>query len=55
MTKQQIDRLVSAAKAWAAFQDGDSLYDQDGDPKLKADAIEARERLLSIIEDLPIS
>ena len=49
----QVLRLIRAAKKWADFQDGDSLYDQDGDPKLKAEAIEARERLLKIIDDLP--
>lgn len=45
-------RVVEAAKAWAAFQEGDSLEDQRTDPKLQAAAIEARERLLSAIERL---
>lgn len=49
---EQIDMLVNAAKRWAEFQDGDSLEDQVTDPKLHAEAIEARERLLSIIEAL---
>ncbi|MGE4340780.1 MAG: hypothetical protein AB7E55_33240 [Pigmentiphaga sp.] len=55
MTQQQIERLVRAAKAWAAFQEGDSLNYQGFDAKLKAEAIEARERLLDVIDDLPNS
>lgn len=47
-----IDRLVSAAKAWAEYQDGDSLEDQATDERLRAAAIEARERLLWAIEAL---
>lgn len=52
-TTPQVIRFVRAAKAWAAFQEGDSLRDQDTDEKLKAEAIEARERLLNVIDDLP--
>lgn len=46
------ERLLRAAKRWAAFQEGDSLLDQDTDEKLRAEAIEARESLLTAIEDL---
>jgi len=53
MTQVQIDRLVNAAKKWAAFQEGDSLEDQQTDARLRAEAIEAREALLSVIESLP--
>lgn len=53
MTQQQIDKLVRAAKRWAAFQEGDSLEDQKTDEALRAEAIESRERLLDIINELP--
>jgi hypothetical protein len=55
MTTHQVQKLVAAAKRWAAFQEGDSLLDQDHDDHLKAEAIAARERLLSIIDELPNS
>lgn len=48
----QILRLIDSAKAWAAFQEGDSLIDQAHDEKLKSEAIDARERLLNVINDL---
>lgn len=51
-TQVQVQRLVDAANRWADFQDGDSLEDQETDTRLKAQAIEARERLLSAIEEL---
>ena len=50
----QIRKLVAAAKAWAAFQEGDSLEDQTTDAKLKAAAIEARERLLDAIDAVQV-
>ena len=53
MTQVQIDRLIRAAKHWASFQEGDSLEDQKTDERLRDAAIEARERLLKIIDDLP--
>ena len=53
MTKQQVRQLVRAAQVWAAYQDPDSLEDQKTDPRLQSEAIEARERLLQIIEELP--
>lgn len=53
MTPQQIDRLVEAARRWAAFQEPDSLEDQKTDSRLQGEAIEARETLLQIIDDLP--
>ena len=46
-------RLVIAAKRWAAFQEPESLEDQQSDSRLQAEATEAREQLLSIIHDLP--
>lgn len=52
MTQQQIDRLVTAAKCWAVFQEGDSLLDQETDERVRADAILARERLLDVINEL---
>lgn len=52
MTQQQIQRLVNAAKAWAAYQEGDSLEDQKTDERLRDSAIEARERLLAVVESL---
>ena len=52
LTETQIDRLVRAAKDWSAFQHGDSLEDQRTDERLKAQAIEARDRLLGVIDDL---
>ena len=51
-TKQQIERLIDAAKDWAAYQEGDSLLDQATDERIRDNAIEARERLLSAIESL---
>lgn len=45
-----IKRLIAAAKAWAIFQEGDSLGEQPFDSKLQEAAIEARERLLTAIE-----
>lgn len=48
----QEKRLLAAAKRWATFQEPDSLDDQKADPRLQAEAIEAREALLTIIEDL---
>jgi len=50
--QHDVQRLINAAKAWAVFQEGDSLEDQQFDPKLQDAAIEARERLLSAIEEL---
>jgi hypothetical protein len=54
MTRQQINRLLVAAKDWAAFQEPDSLEDQKTDSRLQSRAIEARERLLAVIDDLPL-
>lgn len=51
VTRSVEERLVRAAKRWASFQEGDSLEDQRTDAKLHAEAIEAREALLKIIEE----
>lgn len=53
LTPPQIQRLVTAAKRWATFQEGDSLEDQKTDSRLQGEAIEARERLLQVIDELP--
>jgi hypothetical protein len=53
MTSQQIERLLRAAKQWAAFQEPDSLEDQKTDPRLQSEAIEARERVLQVIDEMP--
>lgn len=53
ITKTQRDKLVRAAKRWAAFQEPDSLDDQKTDAHLQSEAIEAREALLTLIEELP--
>jgi len=52
-TIQQLERLILAAKRWARFQEPDSLEDQKTDTVLQAEAIEAREALLTIVEELP--
>lgn len=52
ITNQRVSRLIAAAKRWATFQEGDSLEDQATDSKLRNEAIEARETLLSAIEAL---
>lgn len=46
------DKVIAAAKAWAVFQEYDSLEDQKADHGLQAQAIEARERLLDAIDAL---
>jgi hypothetical protein len=51
-TPQQIRRLIEAAQEWALYQDPDSLEDQEVDPRLRDRANEAREKLLTAIEDL---
>ena len=48
----KVERLLFAAKRWAAFQEGDSFLNQATDEKLRDEAIEARESLLAAIEDL---
>lgn len=48
----QVLRLIEAAKDWAAYQEGDRLDDQSTDERLRAKAIEARERLLDQINAL---
>lgn len=52
-TVHQLERLILAAKRWARFQEPESVEDQKTDTVLQAEAIEAREALLTIIEDLP--
>jgi len=52
-TTRQTERLVRAAKRWAAFQEPDSLDDQKTDSRLQSEAFEARERLLQVIDELP--
>lgn len=52
-TLQQLERLILAAKRWARFQEPDCLEDQKTDTVLQAEAIESREALLTIIEELP--
>lgn len=47
-----IQRLIDRAKDWAAYQEGDSLLDQQTDERIRANANEARERLLAAIEAL---
>jgi len=49
MNEVAVQQLIAAATTWALFQEGDSLLDQETDEKLKAEAIEARERLLNVI------
>lgn len=52
-TVQQLERLILAAKRWSRFQEPDSLEDQKTDTVLQGEAIEAREALLTIVEELP--
>ena len=50
--RSQEKRLIAAARKWATFQDPDSLEDQKTDPRLAAEAIEARERLIDAVDAL---
>lgn len=52
MNDRKIQRVIERAKDWAAYQEGDSLLDQETDERIRANAIEARERLLDAINDL---
>lgn len=51
LTPREVEKLVAAAKRWAAFQDPASLEDQKTDHRLQAQAFDAREALLTIIEE----
>lgn len=51
--RSDVQRLILAAKAWATFQEGDRLDGQQWDSKLQDAAIEAREKLLQIIDEMP--
>lgn len=52
LTAPQLRLLFLVARRWAGFQRPDSLKDQKTDARLFADAIEAREQLLLLIEEL---
>jgi hypothetical protein len=50
--KVRVNRLIEAAKEWAAYQEADSVADQKDDVRLRVNASAARDRLLAAIEAL---
>lgn len=46
------EELITAAKAWRDYQDPDSLIDQKRDVRLRLDAEQARQDLLTAIDAL---
>lgn len=52
--RDQVARVLEAARNWVAYQDDDSKVDQEDDIGLRMNAVDAEERLVCAIIELEV-